>query len=146
MIVSACLAGVKCRYDGCGAFAPDVMAAFENDAPAPLCPEQIGGLPTPRKPAHIEGGTGEDVLEGKARVVAEGGGDVTGQFLRGALGTLDMAKLLGARRAVLKEGSPSCGVRETHGRSGKVAGMGVTAALLWRNGIRVFSEKNFKRR
>ncbi|MQY08415.1 hypothetical protein ACRB68_65220 [Actinomadura sp. RB68] len=133
------------RYDGAGKPVRDAL--FEGwraeGRLVPFCPEVAGGLPVPRPPAEIVGGGGAEVLDGTARVVTDTGADVTGAFLRGARLALDTARRAGARVAILKEGSPSCGSHRVHdgtfsGR--KVAGDGVTAALLEREGIRVFSE------
>ncbi|WP_328595057.1 DUF523 domain-containing protein [Actinomadura macrotermitis] len=145
ILVSSCLLGRPVRYDGAGKPVRDAL--FEGwraeGRLVPFCPEVAGGLPVPRPPAEIVGGGGAEVLDGTARVVTDTGADVTGAFLRGARLALDTARRAGARVAILKEGSPSCGSHRVHdgtfsGR--KVAGDGVTAALLEREGIRVFSE------
>ncbi len=110
----------------------------------PVCPEQLGGLPTPRNPAEIVGGDGDDVLDGKARVIDLEGNDVTRQFLAGAEQALQLAQKVGATVAILKENSPSCGSSHVYDGSfsgNKKPGVGVTAALFRRNGIRVESEK-----
>jgi uncharacterized protein YbbK (DUF523 family) len=110
----------------------------------PICPEVAGGLPVPRPPAEIEGGAGgAAVLAGEARVVTADGTDVTRAFLDGARAALDAARQAGARLAILKEGSPSCGgLRVYDGTfSGvSVPGRGVTAALLSAHGISVYGE------
>jgi len=110
----------------------------------PLCPEQLGGLPTPGEPQEIVGGTGEDVLRGKANVITASGRDVTKNFLRGAKETLRITKSLGVKEAVLKSCSPSCGCGKIYDGtfSGKLKdGNGVTAALLKEHGIRIKNEK-----
>ena len=139
-LVSACLLGVRCNYAGGSWKLPGLVEEFGSGGLFPLCPEVLGGLPVPRTPAEIQGGGGEDVLDGKARVVAEDGSDVTAAFLRGARLALDIASAVGAREAVLTERSPSCGCGVifdgTHSFRYK-RGNGVTAALLLRNGIRV---------
>lgn len=94
----------------------------------PVCPEQLGGLPTPRKPAEIEGGDGGDVLDGRARVVDVDGRDVTRFFIHGARQCLRIVQEQGISRALLKARSPSCGLKPR---------IGVTAALLCRHGIEV---------
>lgn len=134
VIISACLLGLRTRYDGSGAY--DVRAV-EDAGPCllPVCPEQLGGLCTPRPPAVIVGGTGADVLPGRARVIDSEGRDVTDFFLRGAEMVGRIARISGARRAVLRERSPSCGVSEVCGPSGPGRGRGVTAALLEGMGI-----------
>lgn len=110
----------------------------------PICPEVAGGLPIPRPPAEIVGGDGRDVLEGQARVLREDGTDVTEAFLRGAETALSIAQRLGVKEAILKSHSPSCATRMIYDGtfSGTLKeGMGVTAALLLRNGIEVSSSE-----
>jgi uncharacterized protein YbbK (DUF523 family) len=139
-LVSGCLAGQKCRYDG-GHWSVDALrAAAEAGEMVPVCPERLGGLPAPRGAAEIVRGTAEDVLDGKARVMDCYGQDVTGPFVTGAQEVLALAMALRVDRAILKEHSPSCG--SSSGYDGtftraKVAGEGVCAALLRRNGIKV---------
>jgi uncharacterized protein YbbK (DUF523 family) len=142
-VVSACLAGCQCRYDQRSCFDVDIEALLKEGKAIPVCPEQLGGLPTPRNPAEIVGGDGFDVLDGKAKVVDREGNDVTGPFLAGARQALQLAKTVGATTAVLKENSPSCGsgfIYDGTFSGKKVPGVGVTAALFIRNGIRVESE------
>ncbi len=98
LLVSACLLGVRCRYDGSAA--PEDNVVCKESACVPVCPEQLGGLPTPRETAHLVGGDGMDVLDGNAFVVTEDGRDVTQHFLRGAEEVLRLARSLGAHRAV----------------------------------------------
>lgn len=144
VIVSACLAGLPCRYDGSSCPHPAVLAVVRAGRALPVCPEQVGGLPTPRPPAEIAGGDGGDVLDGRARVVDANGEDVTEPFLRGAQATLALARAVGARRAILKARSPSCGVGAIRDGnfSGRVRpGDGVTAALLRRHGIEVHTDE-----
>lgn len=138
VLVSACLAGVRCRYDGGACPDPAVVDLVRRGRALPVCPEQLGGLPTPRRPAEIRGGAGADVLEGRARVVTASGADVTDAFLRGAEETLRLARLSGAEGAILKARSPSCGVGAVYDGSftGRLRpGDGVAAALLRRAGI-----------
>ncbi|MDD4797802.1 MAG: DUF523 domain-containing protein, partial [Eubacteriales bacterium] len=80
-MVSACLAGYPCRYDGNSKPLPDMVAGVRAGELLPVCPEALGGLPCPRPPAEIVGGTGADVLDGKARVVSADGADVTEAFI-----------------------------------------------------------------
>ena len=101
----------------------------------PICPEQLGGLSTPREPAEIESGDGRQVLEGASRVVARDGRDVTENHLRGARQALKLAELFGACEAVLKEGSPACGANRIKRNGRDSDGLGVTAAFLLRKGI-----------
>lgn len=109
-----------------------------------VCPEEDGGLATPRPAAEIRGGDGSDVLDGRARVVTEGGVDVTEAYLEGARIALERAREAGARTAILKSRSPSCGrgciYDGSFSRTLK-EGEGVTAALLEREGIQVLTEE-----
>ena len=137
MIVSACLLGVCCRYDGGHCLAPELLEKLRGREVIPVCPEQLGGLATPRTPAFLSGGDGFDVLDGRARVVTESGRDVTGAFVTGAEQVLRIASFARERRAFLKEKSPSCGVGFTTIDGLPEPGRGVTAALLDRAGFAV---------
>ena len=144
ILVSRCLLGHRVRYDG-GASGPfDQLAGWQAEGRVvALCPEVAGGLPTPRAPAEIPGGQGAQVLDGRARVLTSEGQDVSGEFLDGAQQALALVQKHAIRIAVLKAQSPSCGNLLTYDGtfSGtKVAGEGVTAALLRRHGVQVFSE------
>jgi uncharacterized protein YbbK (DUF523 family) len=133
VLVSACLLGIRCRYDGAEKLDGAVAALAEKYELVPVCPEQLGGLPTPREPAERRGD----------RVVTASGADVTEAYRRGAEETLKLCRLLGCGAAVLKERSPSCGRGRIHnGRfdGGLADGSGVTAALLLENGIAVVGE------
>ena len=139
VLVSACLLGRTCRYDGRhnrDRVLEDELAQRGERALA-FCPEEHGGLPTPRPPAWIEAQGAAAVLDGEARVLTESGRDVSAEFLAGARGALAACKEHGARRAYLKERSPSCGVSCTHVDGRATSGPGVTAALLRRAGIEV---------
>ncbi|MDL1955921.1 MAG: DUF523 domain-containing protein [Candidatus Desulfofervidus auxilii] len=137
ILVSACLIGLKCRYDGSNAICPELLEMLKNKPFLPVCPEQLGDLSTPRQPAIIVGGTGADVLKLKARVINEIGQDVTFNFLKGAKKTLEMAELFKVKICYLKERSPSCGVNFIHTKEGLVRGIGVTTAMLLKNGYKV---------
>ena len=146
-LVSACLLGVACRYDGQSHPAPELNDLATRGRVITICPEVACGLPTPRLPAEIErafaGLDGYAVLDGRTRVVRNDGADVTAEFIQGAQAALALARQLGVHRAILKSDSPSCGAGRIHeGRfTGKlVSGDGVTTALLRRNGIQVISE------
>ncbi|WP_263216114.1 DUF523 domain-containing protein [Pseudomonas atacamensis] len=144
ILVSRCLLGHRVRYDG-GASGPfDLLEQWiEEGRVVPLCPEVAGGLPTPRAAAEIPGGQGGEVLDGIAAVITTDGEDVSAQFLEGARQALELVQKHGIRVAVLKANSPSCGNLLTYDGtfSGvRVSGEGVTAALLKRHGVRVFSE------
>ncbi len=139
-LVSACLLGVNCNFEAKNWLNPKLLEEFQKGNMFPVCPEVQGGLSVPRVPAEIQGGTGPDVLEGKAKVVNMNGQDVTEQFLKGANQALQIAKAIGAKEALLTERSPSCGCGLIFDGSFKdrfIAGDGVTAALLKKNGIKV---------
>jgi len=104
----------------------------------PFCPEQLGGLPTPRPPANIEGGDGYDVLAGKARLLDATGKDVTDSFRKGAKEAYSLARLCGSSLAIMKSKSPSCGIKTPHCETETGMGPGVTAAFFMSQGIRVF--------
>ena len=144
VLVSRCLLGHRVRYDG-GASGPyALLAQWQTEGRViALCPEVAGGLPTPRAAAEIPGGQGVAVLAGKAAVITTEGEDVTEAFVSGARQALALVERHGIRIAILKANSPSCGNRLTYDgsfRGVKVEGQGVTAALLTRAGVQVFSE------
>ena len=144
VLVSRCLLGHRVRYDG-GASGPyALLAQWQAEGRViALCPEVAGGLPTPRAAAEIPGGQGVEVLAGKAAVITTEGEDVTEAFVSGARQALALVERHGIRIAILKANSPSCGNRLTYDGSfsgTKVEGQGVTAALLTRAGVQVFSE------
>lgn len=144
VLVSACLAGRQCRYDGSGALAGAVASLMNEGRAVLVCPEVDGGFGTPRSPAEIVGGDGRDVLAGRARVVTRDGMDVTEAYLKGARRALDAARRSGATTAILKARSPSCGIGRVYDGSfsGNLqAGDGVTAALLEAEGITVVTEE-----
>ena len=133
ILVSACLLGIACRYDGRSKPHPDMAELMKHHQLVPVCPEQLGGLPTPRTPSERQG----------ERVVMADGADVTEQYRRGAEEALRLCRLLGCEAAVLKERSPSCGKDRIYDGtfSGTLTdGWGVTAELLRQNGIPVYGE------
>lgn len=135
LLISACLLGVQCRYDGGSKPVMPTVALMEQYHLIPICPEQLGGLPTPREPSERRADA----------VVSRSGADVTAQFRRGAEQALHLARLYGCKAAVLKERSPSCGSGEVYNGtfSGRLTpGDGVTAALLKANGIAVYGESD----
>ncbi len=138
-LVSACLLGRRCRYDGRENRDGPLERALAKQGvtPVPFCPEEAGGLGTPRPPAWIESGGAAEVLAGRARVVTEGGDDVTAEFVTGAEGALELCRREGIERAYLKERSPSCGCRNTHVAGTLVEGPGITAELLRANRVQV---------
>jgi len=127
-LVSACLTGLCTRYDGITKVSPSCMVRLSGYLWIPVCPEQLGGLTTPRTAADLIGGNGHDVLAGKAKVVNRDGVDVTGQFIKGAQQCLSIAWAQGIDTAFLKTGSPSCGLTPQ---------VGVAAALLAQHKIRL---------
>lgn len=136
---SACLVGLKTRYDGADALDAYVYRLFMEGKIIPLCPEQLGGLGTPRLKAEILEGAGENVLDGTSTVVLEDGTDVTRNFLRGAAEVVKVAHAMGLKRFYLKARSPSCGVNEIAVKGRLRTGNGVCAAALLREGIEVVS-------
>ena len=135
ILVSACLLGVPCRYDGTGIADARVLALAKKRHIVPVCPEQLGGLPTPRPPAERH----------DTRVLTRDERDFTAAFTRGAEETLRLAKLFSCKIAILKANSPSCGSGQIYdgcfcGRL--IPGDGLTAALLKQEGLTVLSEKD----
>ena len=142
-IVSACLIGLDSRYNGKSKENLLVRSMLSNGILIPICPEQVGGLCTPRPPAEIVGGSGLDVLESRALVMNSDGEDVTASYLKGAFQVLRLARMMDCRKAIMKENSPSCGVNAIFDGcfNGTLrSGQGVTTALLVKEGIDVASE------
>ncbi|MTI94281.1 MAG: NAD(+) synthase [Firmicutes bacterium] len=144
VLVSACLLGEKCKYNGGDNYSTAVVRFLEDKEVLAICPEEAGGLPTPRPASEIYCGSGEDVLAGQSRVLTREGADVTTAFITGAKHAVCKARELNAEAALLKERSPSCGVRQIYdgsfsGTAGR--GQGVTAAALAREGLELFSEE-----
>jgi uncharacterized protein YbbK (DUF523 family) len=143
ILVSACMRGLYCRYDGKSKINPDLLLLKERYLMIPVCPELFGGLPIPREPSEILGGSGYDVLEGKAKVIAKDGSDRTSDFIKGAYDTLALAKNAGIKKVVFKSKSPSCGcgkIFDGNFSRNLINGDGVTTALLKQNGIEVYTE------
>ncbi|OHU26361.1 hypothetical protein BKG77_09900 [Mycobacteroides chelonae] len=139
-IVSACLGGTPCRYDGLAKPDADAINAVASGRALPLCAEVLGGLPAPRPAAEIVGGDGYDVLDGRAQILSANGEDFTEAFVAGAKRVADIAIAHGARRAILQSRSPSCGFGSIYDgtHSGLLrSGDGVVAAELRRRGIDV---------
>lgn len=144
ILISACLLGENVRYDGRNNLHNSLKALVERGEAIGVCPEVLGGLSIPREPAEIVGGNGEDVLDGRAKVVSISGRDVTEAFLIGAKKTLEIVQAYAATKVILKEKSPSCGsslIYDGTYSGRKIVGMGVTTALLRRHGIEVLSEE-----
>ena len=133
ILVSACLLGVNCKYDGENNRNEKVLEYIKDKEVIPVCPEIFGGLPTPRIPSEIVGD----------KVINREGQDVTKEYKKGTEETLYIAKLLGVKKALLKESSPSCGTNTIYDGTftgNKINGIGITAKLLKENGIEVISE------
>ena len=146
ILVSACLLGLPTRYDGKSKHSQEVLDFLqrENLTPIPVCPEQLAGMTTPRDKTFFQSGDGQAVLAGNGEAVSEYGRSMNAIFCRGAKMTLEIARLSGCRRALLKEGSPSCGVHRVYLGEDEVAGVGVTSALLMNSDLDVISEENLK--
>ena len=142
ILVSACLCGRRCRYDGEAKENRALMARLEGQKILPVCPEQLGGLPTPRPACRLVGGDGADVLAGRARLVDAAGADRTESFVKGARLTVEAARRHRVQRCFLKAKSPSCGSKQLLSEDAPPPDtyrpvLGVTAALLMANGFSV---------
>ncbi len=140
-LVSACLIGINCRYDGANSYSETIAAFLSDRHFVSVCPELLGGLGVPRAACRFEGGDGRAVFAGTARILAEYGIDLTESFILGAREAFSIARQKGVNAAILKERSPSCGVREVYVGTDRVPGMGVMTALLVGAGIRVISNE-----
>ncbi len=143
VLVSACLLGVRCRYDG-DTKAEELLLEDSSILPIPICPEQLGGLPTPRPASNLTGGDGRDVIKGKARIINDSGVDVTENFIRGGEQACILAGITGAMRAILKDKSPSCGTTRVKVSGRWIKGVGVAAAMLEDIGIKIINEQGYK--
>lgn len=149
-IVSACLVGINCKWNGKSNPAPKLIREFKAGKLLAICPEQFGGLTIPRSPCGILNATGKEVIDNQARVVDHKGKDYTQEFLKGSKRVLRIVKELNIKEAILKRTSPSCGVGKTWQmkkqdnkyKNRLVDGDGVLTALLKRNGLKVISEKD----
>ena len=136
IFVSGCLVGINCKYNGGNNFNDKIFNMVKEGKAIPICPEQLGGLPTPRKPSEIR------VVDGKRRVVDNQNNDVTESFEKGAKEALELAKKLNIKKAILQPRSPSCGVGKIYSGNfdGKlVDGYGITSELFRKNGIEVIN-------
>lgn len=143
--ISACLCGINCKYNGGNNLNEKALKLFKEGKAILICPEQLGGLETPRLPHEILNGDGACVLDGTARVKSKEGIDSTDKFVKGAYESLKIAKALGVKKAILKAKSPSCGSNFIYDGSFKnilKEGNGVTAELFKRNGIDVITEND----
>lgn len=145
ILVSSCLIGIDSKYNGSSNKVSIIMRFCKTGLLIPICPEQLGGLATPRLPSEITGGIGTDVLYGTARVISSNGADVTGEYIKGANEVLKYLNLYRISSAVLKEGSPSCGsnfIYDGTFKHKKMPGYGVAAALLKKYNVPVYSEED----
>ncbi len=148
-LVSSCLCGNHCRYDGSAGDLSQYQAIqrlLAKGLAVPVCPEVLGGLAVPRPPAEISGGTGASVLQGKAKIVNSAGGDVTGNYVSGAWKSLLIGLETGCTKAILKARSPACGaglIYDGKFQKNLIPGDGVFAALLKAHGFVVFSDEDF---
>ena len=133
IVVSACLLGVRCNHRGGASPSPKAMRLADDYRVIGVCPETVGGLPTPRAAAE---------RQPDGRVIAEDGTDVTDAYERGAAAAVDLARVTGARQAVLKARSPSCGCHQIYVGEKLVDGEGVTAQALREAGLEVRSEED----
>lgn len=148
IVISACLGGIACRYDGNDNLISKIEELLQKEDTVLICPEVLGGLPTPRPSAEIIGGNGDDVLDGKAKVMTKDGEDVTESFVSGAYKALEQIKNLYPEYIILKERSPSCGSSTIYTgefNGNKQIGYGVTTALFKRHGLKVMSEEDFEK-
>ena len=136
IFVSACLVGINCKYNGGNNYNQKIFDLVKEGKAIPICPEQLGGLKTPRVPVEIK------VIDGKRRAINKEGNDVTENFERGALEVLELAKKLNIKKAILQPRSPSCGFKKIYsGNFDKklVDGNGILAELLLQNGIEILT-------
>ena len=139
IFVSACLAGINCKYNGGNNYNENIFNMVKEGKAIPVCPEQLGGLSTPRIPAEIK------IIDGAKHVITSEGKDVTKNFERGAKEVLDLAKKLDIKKAILKSRSPSCGKGEIYNGNFEekvIPGNGILAELFIKNGIEVISSND----
>ncbi|MEW8957202.1 DUF523 domain-containing protein [Clostridium sp.] len=145
ILVSACLCGVNCKYNGGNNLKESIKKLLEEGKAILVCPEQLGGLETPRKPCEISCGSGKEILQGKSKVITKDNIDCTEEFIKGAEETLKIAKAVNPEYIILKSKSPSCGVSKIYDGtfSGRLKdGNGVTVELLLKNGFKVITEED----
>jgi uncharacterized protein YbbK (DUF523 family) len=143
VLVSSCLLGISCRYDGSSKTCSLILRT-SGIIPISICPERLGGLPTPRPSASFVGGDGRLVLAGRALVLNTSGENVTEAFIHGAGYCCSIASAVKARHAILKEGSPSCGTHRVWVEGEIREGLGITAAMLHAQGIILWNEDGLK--
>lgn len=136
ILVSACLVGINCKYNGGNNFNEKIYKLVRDGKAIPLCAEQLGGLTTPRIPSEIK------YIEGKRYVINANGEDVTEEFERGAKEILDLVKKMNIKKAILKSKSPSCGKGKIYSGNFEnklVDGNGILTQLLLENGVEVIN-------
>lgn len=140
ILVSACLCGINCKYNGCNNYNEEIFKLVKEGNAIPICPEVLGGLPTPRVPSEIK------IINGKKRVINKEGIDVTSNFLKGALEVLVLAKRLNINKCILMSRSPSCGVGKIYdGTFTKklIDGNGILSGMLIDSNIEVIDVKDY---
>jgi len=143
-LVSACLIGINCNYKGESKLNQKVFEEFRKGELYSVCPEVLGGLPVPRPGSETKYGTGLDVINGTAKVISKNGSDITDSFVKGAHEVLKIAQTIGAKEAILKARSPSCGCGKVYDGTFSdklIDGDGVTTALLKKYGIKVITDE-----
>lgn len=145
-IISACLIGKNCSYNGTSNYNLKIKELFDSGLAIAVCPEELGGLKIPRPPCEIFGGSGEDVLKGRAYVFNKEGRDVTINVIKGSKEFLSIAEESGVKKAILKSRSPCCGKGKIY--DGTFAnklrnGNGITTALLLKKNIEVITDEEF---
>ncbi|SEA65547.1 Uncharacterized conserved protein YbbK, DUF523 family [Desulfuromusa kysingii] len=144
ILVSSCLLGLNTRYDATDNYCQAVVDFIESHhyTPIPICPEQLAGLPTPRPKCWFSCGDGASVLAGNGKLINEHNDDLTATFLHGARESLKIAEMTNCKLAILQQRSPSCGSESIYLHEKQVEGIGITTAILKKNGIKVFSNDN----
>lgn len=145
ILVSACLLGLRCCYNGCDNTDQSVLDMREKYILIPACPEQLAGLQTPRPPSFFIKGDGSQTIEGIDNLINDQNENVSSQFRNGAEETLKICQLFNIKTAILKEKSPSCGTHQIYLKEKLTKGIGVTATILKSNDIRVMSENDIRR-
>jgi len=143
ILISACLLGINCKYNGGNNNSEKALELVKEGNAIPICPEQLGGLKTPRPPAEIK------IINGQKHVTNQEGEDVTSSFQKGAEEVLKLAKKLNIHQAILKSKSPSCGKGKIYNGNfeGKIVdGNGITAQLLMDNGIEVLTMEEYEQK
>ena len=135
LLVSGCLVGINCKYNGGNNYDERIFKLVKEGKAIPVCPEQLGGLKTPRNPAEIQ------IKDKERKVTTCEGEDVTIQYIKGAEEVLKLAKALDINEAILQPRSPSCGkglIYDGNFSKNKIEGNGIAADLLMKNGIKVY--------